>query len=144
MLLAAAPGAVANNGHRNLDSLDALRELLTERQIEVLRLLSQGKPDKSIARDLNISEGTVKIHLAAIFRALDVRNRVEAVVASRKLAELEGRDPGAGEKRGRKGGLADDFRRRCCSRSAAKPVSPFRHVKRRRGSPSRRRNEAEI
>src|SRR3546814_5739583 len=88
MLLAAAPGAVANNGHRNLDSLDALRELLTERQIEVLRLLSQGKPNKSIARDLNISEGTVKIHLAAIFRALDVRNRVEAVVASRKLAEL--------------------------------------------------------
>src|SRR5690606_23618081 len=87
MLLAGAPGAI-NNGHRNLGSLDALRELLTERQIEVLRLLSQGKPNKSIARDLNISEGTVKIHLAAIFRALDVRNRVEAVVASRKLADL--------------------------------------------------------
>src|SRR3546814_18183615 len=103
MLLAAAPGAVANNGHRNLDSLDALRELLTERQIEVLRLLSQGKPNKSIARDLNISEGTVKIHLAANFRAQDVRNRGEAVVASRKLAELSGREPGAGEKRGRQG-----------------------------------------
>lgn len=87
MLLSAAPGA-ANISHRSLGSLDALRELLTERQIEVLRLLSQGKPNKSIARDLNISEGTVKIHLAAIFRALDVRNRVEAVVASRKLADL--------------------------------------------------------
>lgn len=89
MLLSAAPGAT-NNSHRSLGSLDALRELLTERQIEVLRLLSQGKPNKSIARDLNISEGTVKIHLAAIFRALDVRNRVEAVVASRKLADLQG------------------------------------------------------
>jgi DNA-binding NarL/FixJ family response regulator len=69
-------------------SVDALRNLLTERQIDVMRLLSQGKPNKLIARDLGISEGTVKIHLAAIFRALTVRNRVEAVVASRKLQGL--------------------------------------------------------
>ena len=69
-------------------SLDGLRNLLTERQIDVMRLLSQGKPNKLIARDLGISEGTVKIHLAAIFRALNVRNRVEAVVASRKLQGL--------------------------------------------------------
>ncbi|HST45617.1 MAG TPA: response regulator transcription factor [Luteimonas sp.] len=68
-------------------SLDALRRLLTERQIDVMRLLSLGKPNKLIARDLGISEGTVKIHLAAIFRALDVRNRVEAVVASRRIVE---------------------------------------------------------
>lgn len=69
-------------------SLDGLRTLLTNRQIDVLKLLSQGKPNKSIARDLNISEGTVKIHLAAIFRALNVRNRVEAVVASQQLSDL--------------------------------------------------------
>ena len=69
-------------------SLDGLRTLLTDRQIDVMRLLSQGKPNKLIARDLGISEGTVKIHLAAIFRALNVRNRVEAVVASRKLQGL--------------------------------------------------------
>ena len=69
-------------------SIDGLRSLLTERQVDVLRLLSQGKPNKLIARDLGISEGTVKIHLAAIFRALNVRNRVEAVVASRKLQGL--------------------------------------------------------
>lgn len=69
-------------------SLDGLRRLLTERQIDVMRLLSQGKPNKLIARDLGISEGTVKIHLAAIFRALNVRNRVEAVVASRRLQGL--------------------------------------------------------
>jgi DNA-binding NarL/FixJ family response regulator len=68
--------------------IDGLRKLLTERQIDVMRLLSQGKPNKLIARDLGISEGTVKIHLAAIFRALNVRNRVEAVVASRKLQGL--------------------------------------------------------
>jgi DNA-binding NarL/FixJ family response regulator len=67
---------------------DHVHKLLTERQIDVLQLLSQGKPNKVIARDLGISEGTVKIHLAAIFRALNVRNRVEAVVASRNLTDL--------------------------------------------------------
>lgn len=81
----AAPAAAAGDQAR---SIDGLRNLLTERQIDVMRLLSQGKPNKLIARDLGISEGTVKIHLAAIFRALNVRNRVEAVVASRKLQGL--------------------------------------------------------
>ncbi|WP_296557301.1 response regulator transcription factor [Pigmentiphaga sp.] len=82
--LAAADAA----GGARSTSLDQLRGLLTERQVDVLRLLSQGKPNKLIARDLGISEGTVKIHLAAIFRALDVRNRTEAVVAARGLAGL--------------------------------------------------------
>jgi DNA-binding NarL/FixJ family response regulator len=68
-------------------SLDGLRQILTSRQIDVMMALSQGKPNKLIARDLGISEGTVKIHLAAIFRALNVRNRVEAVVASRRLMD---------------------------------------------------------
>ena len=80
--------SAAQQGFDSARSLDALRTLLTERQIDVMRLLSQGKPNKLIARDLGISEGTVKIHLAAIFRALNVRNRVEAVVASRKLQGL--------------------------------------------------------
>ena len=76
-------------GTESVASLEErLRKLLTERQLDVLRLLSQGKPNKLIARDLGISEGTVKIHLAAIFRALSVRNRVEAVVASRRVSGL--------------------------------------------------------
>ncbi|MCD9029086.1 response regulator transcription factor [Luteimonas sp. BDR2-5] len=82
-----APGPAIGEAHADA-SLSGLRSLLTERQLDVLRLLAMGKPNKSIARDLNISEGTVKIHLAAIFRALNVRNRVEAVVASRQLAGL--------------------------------------------------------
>ncbi|WNL47084.1 response regulator transcription factor [Dyella sp. BiH032] len=80
------PGANGSESVRALE--ERLRALLTERQIDVLRLLSQGKPNKLIARDLGISEGTVKIHLAAIFRALNVRNRVEAVVASRRISGL--------------------------------------------------------
>lgn len=83
---AASAAPVANVSADSLE--ERLRKLLTERQIDVLRLLSQGKPNKLIARDLGISEGTVKIHLAAIFRALNVRNRVEAVVASRRISGL--------------------------------------------------------
>ena len=69
----------------NAPTLDSLRTVLTERQVEVLQLLSQGKPNKLIGRALGISEGTVKIHLAAIFRALNVRNRTEAVIAAQAL-----------------------------------------------------------
>ena len=57
---------------------------LTQRQLEVLALLARGLPNKLIARELGLSEGTVKVHLLAIFRALDVRNRTEAVVAAQK------------------------------------------------------------
>jgi DNA-binding NarL/FixJ family response regulator len=68
-------------------TLEHLRNVLTERQLEVMKLLSQGKPNKLIGRALGISEGTVKIHLAAIFRALNVHNRTEAVVAAQALTE---------------------------------------------------------
>jgi DNA-binding NarL/FixJ family response regulator len=58
---------------------------LTERQLQVLALLTEGKPNKLIARTLDITEGTVKIHLAAIFQALGVRNRTEAVIAAQEM-----------------------------------------------------------
>ena len=81
---ARAPGAPAAS-----QTIEHLRNVLTERQVEVLQLLSQGKPNKLIGRSLGISEGTVKIHLAAIFRALNVRNRTEAVVAAQALTEAQ-------------------------------------------------------
>jgi DNA-binding NarL/FixJ family response regulator len=52
---------------------------LTVRQREVLSELLKGRASKEIARALNIAEGTVKIHLAAIYRALGVRTRAEAI-----------------------------------------------------------------
>jgi DNA-binding NarL/FixJ family response regulator len=58
---------------------------LTDRQLDVLRLLLQGKANKVIARELKLSEGTVKIHLAAIFRALNANNRTEAAMSARAL-----------------------------------------------------------
>lgn len=58
---------------------------LTPRQTDVLRCLQRGLPNKLIARELGLTEGTVKIHIAAILRALGARNRTEAVVIARKL-----------------------------------------------------------
>lgn len=52
---------------------------LTLRQREVLTELLKGQASKEIARTLDIAEGTVKIHLAAIYRALGVRTRAEAI-----------------------------------------------------------------
>jgi Response regulator containing a CheY-like receiver domain and an HTH DNA-binding domain len=52
---------------------------LTHRQADVLRLLIQGKPNKLICRDLRLSEGTVKVHVSAILRALNVRSRAQAI-----------------------------------------------------------------
>lgn len=85
-LVSPPPSTTAEGAAARLE--ERLHQLLTERQLDVLRLLSKGKPNKVIASDLGISEGTVKIHLAAIFRALNVRNRVEAVVASRRIGEV--------------------------------------------------------
>lgn len=77
----------ATNGSEQLATKEKLKTVLTERQMDVLGLLAKGKPNKRIATDLGISEGTVKIHLAAIFRALHVRNRLEALVAAQHLAD---------------------------------------------------------
>jgi len=56
---------------------------LTARQQDVLRLLGQGRSNKRIARELDVAENTVKIHVAAILRALGAANRTEAAVIAR-------------------------------------------------------------
>jgi DNA-binding NarL/FixJ family response regulator len=58
---------------------------LTERQIEVLALIMQGKNNKTICRGLNLAEPTVKNHVTAILRALKVSSRTEAVITVNKL-----------------------------------------------------------
>ena len=64
---------------------------LTERQAQVLALILQGKPNKLICRELDLAEGTVKIHVAAVLRALNVNTRTQAVVeASRLGLRLDG------------------------------------------------------
>ena len=61
------------------------RQGLSPRQLDVLRALSRGLPTKSIARELQISDNTVKEHLTGLYQALRVRNRTEAVVEAARL-----------------------------------------------------------
>ncbi|WP_140626848.1 response regulator transcription factor [Methylibium rhizosphaerae] len=58
---------------------------LSPRQLDVLRLLIEGKSNKLICRELDLSESTVKTHLGAIFRRLDVNSRTQAVLAAARL-----------------------------------------------------------
>jgi two-component system nitrate/nitrite response regulator NarL len=59
------------------------RPVLTDRQIEVLRRISAGQLNKVIAAELGLSEKAVKSHITAIFRALNVMNRNQAVAVAR-------------------------------------------------------------
>ena len=56
---------------------------LTPRQVEVLRLLEQGRSTKQIAAELHLSNETVRNHVRGLFRALGVNSRLEAVAAVR-------------------------------------------------------------
>ena len=58
---------------------------LTDQQLRVLRHLQDGRLNKQIAYDLEISEATVKAHVTAIFRKLNVLNRTQAVILANKL-----------------------------------------------------------
>ncbi|HNK17914.1 MAG TPA: response regulator transcription factor [Piscinibacter sp.] len=58
---------------------------LSPRQVDVLRLLVEGRSNKMIMRELDLSESTVKTHLQAIFRRLGVSSRTQAVVAAARL-----------------------------------------------------------
>jgi DNA-binding NarL/FixJ family response regulator len=88
------PGAMQMNAHaapgthQKVGSLEKLA--LTPRQTEVLALLLQGKPNKLIARELNLSVETVKDHVAAVLRALNVSSRTQAVLAVGQMQREQG------------------------------------------------------
>ena len=58
---------------------------LTPNQLKVLQLLKDGKPSKTIAATLGVTEATIKAHLTTIFKKLGVRNRTQAVIAANQL-----------------------------------------------------------
>ena len=82
-ILTRAPAATAAAGEPvPVERRPSPAELgLTERQVEVLALMMQGKNNKLICRALNLAEPTVKNHVSAILKALGVSNRTEAVLA---------------------------------------------------------------
>lgn len=61
------------------------QESLTPRQVDVLRELIKGLNNRQIAQNLKVTEGTVKIHLATIFRILNVSSRTEALLVAQKM-----------------------------------------------------------
>jgi DNA-binding NarL/FixJ family response regulator len=85
--LSSGAGAGSGAGGRGSD-------VLTVRELEVIRLVARGASNREIARDLRISEATVKTHLLKIFEKLGVADRTSAVTTAmeRGLIELPGRD----------------------------------------------------
>jgi NarL family two-component system response regulator YdfI len=71
--------------HSTRDLPPAPQQPLTPREIEVLRLLSDGQGNKAIAWKLSISEHTVKFHIASLFAKLNVSTRTEAVTMGVRL-----------------------------------------------------------
>jgi len=79
--------------HELLSSRNSERPLgedisLTPRQLEVLALLAEGMSNKQLGSQLSIAPGTIKAHIAAIFRELNAANRTQAVHRARELKLL--------------------------------------------------------
>lgn len=62
-----------------------LPEALTPREMDVLRLLAEGLPNRKIADQLDVNERTIKSHVSAILAKLEVNNRTEAVMRAIEL-----------------------------------------------------------
>ena len=73
--------------HRALKAKERL-PILSSRELEVLNILATGKSTKEIAKQLYLSEPTIKTHLASIYRKLEVNNRISAVAVARNNSWL--------------------------------------------------------
>jgi DNA-binding NarL/FixJ family response regulator len=87
-----APAAASSAPEAATARVSAADLGLTERQMEVLALMMQGKSNKAICRVLDLAEPTVKIHVSAVLKALKAANRTEAVMAAAALGLGPGRE----------------------------------------------------
>lgn len=94
------------------------RQSLTARELEVLALLCEGMPNKTIQRGLGIGAGTVKCHVGSILGKLGVASRLQAVVAAHRLGLLEGAVAQA----------KDDDESPCARKDAGPPVWLHRRI----------------
>jgi LuxR family transcriptional regulator, regulator of acetate metabolism len=86
----------ADETARAAPSEGALRDLLTRRELDVLELMVKGETNAAIARNLVVSQGTVKFHVKNILRKLHVSNRAEATSRYLRLTLGRGEVPGSG------------------------------------------------
>ena len=68
---------------------------LTERERQILQCIASGRSNKHIARELGISDGTVKVHVKNLLRKLNLRSRLEAAVWALNHPALAGPEGGA-------------------------------------------------
>jgi DNA-binding NarL/FixJ family response regulator len=85
VLAAPQPPTLPHPSEQPPDDEPVLLEPLTPRELEVLRLVAEGLPNKTIARRLDISEHTVKFHINSLLGKLGVSSRTEAVVRATRL-----------------------------------------------------------
>ena len=65
--------------------METIAEQLTSRQMQILELVARGQSNKQIARNLELAENTVKVHVSAILRALGLKNRTQAGIFGQRL-----------------------------------------------------------
>ena len=68
----------------NEEAKHPLAEKLVEREMQVLKGLTEGKSNKEIARDLDLTEPTIKLYLKTLYRKIDVNNRTQAALVARE------------------------------------------------------------
>jgi DNA-binding CsgD family transcriptional regulator len=85
MLATAAQSSVLEMPTGETYSAPKIEVKLTPRQREIFELIVQGMSNKEIARALQLAEGTVKIHIKALFKKLGVRRRAAVAMAGRRL-----------------------------------------------------------
>lgn len=83
-----APLSFSAQGISRVMKRDHEANTLTTREIQVLEKLSDGLSASSIGLELFITEATVKTHLASIYRKLDSKNRIQAIIAAKKIGLL--------------------------------------------------------
>jgi DNA-binding NarL/FixJ family response regulator len=83
-----APLSFSAQGITRVIKKDFAANNLTVREVQVLEKLSDGLGARDIGLELFITEATVKTHLASIYRKLDSKNRIQAIIAAKKIGLL--------------------------------------------------------
>jgi DNA-binding NarL/FixJ family response regulator len=79
-----APLSFSAQGIPRILKKDALANALTVREVQVLEKLAVGLSSNQIGLDLFITQATVKTHLASIYRKLESKNRIQAIIEAKK------------------------------------------------------------
>jgi DNA-binding CsgD family transcriptional regulator len=86
-----------NSVQLDTDKIILVRTQLSNRQIQVLRLLGEGKTNKEMAKALVLSPNTVRLHVSAILKRLNLRSRTHAALLSSRLNKQEWTELGGGD-----------------------------------------------